>query len=91
MSWIIPSACVFCEHYHQERNEHTDELPSCDAFAAIPETIFMGIHDHSKPYPGDKGIRFSVDATSHQDFLELNNVRRKIGLLVYRAPLKLVS
>lgn len=70
--------------------EHTDELPGCDAFAAIPETIFMGIHDHSKSFPGDNGVRFSVDATDRKDFLELNNVRRRTSMLAYRPPLQLV-
>ena len=90
MSWIVPPECVFCEHYHQQRNEQTDALPSCDAFDAIPDEIFMGSRDHSRPYPGDQGVRFSVSEEVRTDFLELNDVRRQVGLPVYRVPLKLV-
>lgn len=91
MSWMIPPACVFCEHFHSERNEHTDDLPSCDAFKAIPEEIFFGEHDHSLAYPGDGGVRFSVNDHFHHDFLDVNNLRRKLGMKVYRIPLKLVG
>lgn len=86
MSCLIPPACVFCEHYHRERNEQTDELPSCDAFAAIPDAIFMGEHDHSAGFPGDQGIRFKLNPSEKQDFVELNDIRRELGLLVYALP-----
>lgn len=90
MSWIVPPECVFCEHYHQARNERTDELPSCDAFDAIPDDIFVGSRDHSHPYPGDHGVRFQISEETRTDFMELNDVRRQVGLPVYRVPLKLV-
>jgi hypothetical protein len=83
MSCMIPSACVFCLHYHHERNEQCTELPSCDAFAAIPEEIFMGRVDHSDSFPGDNGVRFSMIETDRQDFQELNAVRRELGLMTY--------
>jgi hypothetical protein len=83
MSCLIPSACVFCNHYHQERNEKADELPSCDAFAAIPDEIFMGWVDHTQAFPGDEGVRFDLLEAERQAFLELNAVRRELGLLVY--------
>jgi len=86
MSCIVPSACVFCLHYHHVRNDQCMELPSCDAFNAIPDEIFMGWFDHSEPFPGDNGVRFSLIETERQDFLELNAVRGELGLLMYRIP-----
>lgn len=90
MSWANPSARVLCEHRHHERNGHPDEPPRCGAFAAIPETVFMGMHDRSKPFPGDNDVGFSVDANGHKDFLVLNSVRRRTGMPVHRPPLRLV-
>jgi hypothetical protein len=84
MSCIIPSACVFCRHYHHERNDQCTELPSCDAFFAIPEEIFMGRFDHRDAFPGDNGVRFSLNETEREDFLELNAVRGELGLMIYR-------
>jgi hypothetical protein len=84
MSCLIPSACVFCQHYHTECNEITEELPSCDAFATIPDEIFMGVFDHAEPFPGDEGVRFHVREEAREDFVELNEVRAEMGLLVYR-------
>lgn len=43
--------CVHCFHYLVE---HT-----CEAYPnGIPDQIFQGLHDHTKPFKGDKGIRF---------------------------------
>jgi len=86
MSCLIPSACVFCQHYHVERNELTDELPSCDAFPAIPDAIFMGGIEHSEPIQGDNGAQFHLREEDREDFIELNEVRAEMGLLVYRVP-----
>jgi hypothetical protein len=83
VSCLIPSACVFCTHYHRERNELTGELPSCNAFGEIPDEIFMGQFDHVHEYPGDSGVRFDLLEADREDFLELNEVRREMGLLVY--------
>ena len=86
MSCLIPSACVFCQHYHTERNEVTDELPSCDAFVAIPHAIFMGEFDHMDAFHGDNGVQFRLREEDRKDFMELNQVRSEMGLLVYRVP-----
>jgi hypothetical protein len=35
-------------------------LQTCAAFPQrIPQEIYSGRIDHSKPYPGDRGIRFA--------------------------------
>jgi hypothetical protein len=43
--------CYYCKWY--------EELSKCKAFPKkIPEKILFGEFDHTKPYKGDKGIRF---------------------------------
>ena len=44
--------CVYCKHLRKNLE--------CDAFPnGIPEEIFiLGESDHTKPFKGDKGIRF---------------------------------
>jgi hypothetical protein len=42
MSRLVPSACAFCHPHDRARNEQTDELPSFDAFASVPDDIFTG-------------------------------------------------
>lgn len=43
--------CPVCVHYQGELK--------CAAFPnGIPQSIITGRRDHSKPYPGDNGIRF---------------------------------
>jgi hypothetical protein len=92
MSCLIPPACVFCRHYHHERNDCSAGLPSCDAFDAIPEEIFMGRFDHSNAYPGDNGVRFTLIEADRDDFLELNVARGELGLMTYRiAPAGLLA
>ena len=43
--------CVLCKHYTM--------LLTCEAYPdGIPFEILSGDFDHTKPYPGDHGIRF---------------------------------
>jgi hypothetical protein len=42
--------CYFCKHTTGDRK--------CKPFARIPDDIWFGKHDHTKPYPGDNGILF---------------------------------
>ena len=44
--------CNKCKHINENG-------VTCKAFPkGIPEEILRGDHDHRKPYPNDKGIRF---------------------------------
>jgi hypothetical protein len=46
--------CTGCRHLPED-----GEDMSCPAFpAGIPDEILLGLHDHTEPYPGDRGIRF---------------------------------
>ena len=39
---------------------HRRSLSHCTAFPkGIPTVIFLNQHDHRKPYPGDRGIRWT--------------------------------
>ena len=43
--------CIKCKHYHM--------LGACDAYTdKIPYDIMSGKVSHTKPYPGDNGIRY---------------------------------
>ncbi len=42
--------CYFCKHATNHR--------VCKAFARIPDDIWYGKVEHTKPYPGDNGILF---------------------------------
>jgi len=51
--------CFECLHNHGEFK--------CDAYPdGIPEEIYTGEHDHTKPFKGDNNIRFE----SLSDFLD---------------------
>ena len=48
---MITAQCLICDNYLGDL--------SCLAFPdKIPNIILFGKHDHTKPYKGDKGIRF---------------------------------
>ena len=50
------SQCDACIHLNRESSYNPMR---CDAFPdGIPMPIQANKHDHSKPYPGDHGIRF---------------------------------
>ncbi len=48
--------CVNCRHFDWDLKFGG---LCCDAFPhGIPNVILSGRHDHSRPYPGDKGILY---------------------------------
>jgi len=53
--------CTFCKNLdvNQNRDRDLKKGPVCRAFPnGIPDDIWLGKNDHTKPYPGDNGIRF---------------------------------
>jgi len=47
----ISFQCPTCKHYSSKGK--------CKAYSkGIPQEILSGAVDHTKPYPGDNGIRF---------------------------------
>ncbi len=65
------SICMVCRYFHRglewdpKQGGYCDsEEPitncTCDAFPdGIPEEILFGPFDHTEPYPGDHGLRYS--------------------------------
>lgn len=57
MSIPTKPQCLRCRNY--------SGWMQCLAFPkAIPESIVDGIHNHTRPYPGDNGIRFTPRETA---------------------------
>ncbi|HNO26971.1 MAG TPA: hypothetical protein PKK94_28590 [Leptospiraceae bacterium] len=42
--------CYYCKHNTNHK--------VCKAFGTIPDDIWLGKVEHTKPYPGDNGIQF---------------------------------
>lgn len=42
--------CTFCKH--------AQDFRCCAAFDEIPLAIWSGENDHTRPFPGDGGVRF---------------------------------
>ena len=56
---MLSPQCPTCKHYQLEQ--------TCTAFPdGIPIPIFLGQHDHEKPWPGDNGYRW-VPSIAEED------------------------
>jgi len=52
MTTLSPPKCFECKYLHGDR--------TCEAFPdGIPDDIWWGENEHTKPYPEDNGFRFS--------------------------------
>lgn len=52
MSTALLAPCPDCRNYSGRR--------ACDAFERIPDDVWAGANDHSKPIAGDHGVRFAA-------------------------------
>lgn len=50
---VLSEVCSFCAHYDPLLGRR------CSAFTYIPDQIWNGLNDHTSPFPGDQGIRFT--------------------------------
>ena len=47
-----------CSHCKNLSDFSEDKIPFCRAFDIIPDDIWFGKNDHTKPVKGDNGIMF---------------------------------
>lgn len=51
---VYSSVCSYCRHFDGEAGRRT-----CRAYPkGIPLEIWLGLHKHTTPFPGDHGIMF---------------------------------
>lgn len=54
---LLSHICSRCVHFNA--SSPLSKKKTCSAFPkGIPGEIWLGINDHTTPYPGDNGIRF---------------------------------
>ena len=58
---VAPDGEINAKYVACDSCRHLLDNDKCDAFPdGIPEPILTGEHDHTKPYPGDGGIRYEA-------------------------------
>lgn len=51
---VYGKQCATCKHLHTKANKTT-----CDAYPeGIPDGILLGYFNHTKPFPGDRGVTY---------------------------------
>lgn len=56
---LYSPVCNLCKYFSVEGSVNSG-TPVCAAFPeGIPEEIWRGDNNHTKPYPGDHGIKFN--------------------------------
>ena len=62
--------CIGCKHFLGafEGGSHCKAFPP-EKNKRIPSIIMRGIHDHTKPFEGDGGVRFESNG-DFDDFIE---------------------
>lgn len=64
---IFSDVCTHCVHMDHLSPVSGKKIPICKAFPkGIPDEIWQGKNDHTKPHPGDNGIQFKVDPESYK-------------------------
>ncbi len=78
---LLKTPCCRCKHFLGAKSGR------CNAFPAqIPETIWSGKLQHTKPFPGDRGIRFEVNMAA--EFLTISELAKVLKVnpkTIYRA------
>lgn len=57
--------CYHCKHSTNHR--------VCKAFDWIPDDIWFGRFEHTKPYPNDRGFQFELNNPEMAEFVKWKN------------------
>lgn len=69
---FLPPNCIFCAHYN---HDDSDSDWDCLAFKEIPEDILFGGNSHTKAYPGDGGVLFTLNSEHASDYAKIKDLR----------------
>ena len=78
---VLKTSCFRCKHLLGSKAGRCTAFPD-----QIPDLLWSGKFQHTKPFPGDRGIRFEVNiATEFFTISELAKVLKVNPKTVYRA------